>query len=118
MFANSIPQPVPAPGVNAYDIELSPSDHEFQEVSACVPGQKRKECRILKVIRHHIPAALFNGGSGCRVSWSVLTSGNNGSTTHYTVYNRDKTRCPREGVSALTRAGYYLRSARPCSRGM
>ncbi len=118
MFANSIPQSAPAPGVHAYDIELSPSDHEFQEVSACVTGQKRMSCRILKVIRHHIPAALFNGGSGCRVSWSVLTTGNNGSTIHYTVYNRDRTRCSTEESSALTRAGYYLRCARPCSRSM
>lgn len=106
----------PAP-IEAHDIEIAPGETEYREVVACLPARGNQGCRILKVIRHQIPAALFNGGGGCRISWSVLADAGHGERVHYTIYNR-QARSERVGIAHLSRmlkrSRYYLGGCRHC----
>lgn len=103
--------------VQAHDIEITPSEAEYREVVACLPVRGAQGCRVLKVIRHQIPAALFNGGAGYRISWSVLADAGRGERLHYTIYNR-KGRSEQAGLAAvsrfLKRSRYYLGGCRHC----
>lgn len=117
MFS-ATPENLPANAVaQAHDIEVRPDDSEYQEVVACLPPRDRRECKILKVIRHQIPAALFNGGAGYRVSWSVLADEGHGERMHYTIYNR-KAGALKSTVPAVSRilhrSRFYLGTCRHC----
>lgn len=84
---------------------------------ACLPARSHPGCKVLKVIRHQIPAALFNGGSGCRVSWSVLADAGRGERLHYTIYDRAG-RSGNAGMAHISRflkrSRYYLGGCRHC----
>lgn len=112
----AIPQ-ASANALQAHDIEIDSDESEYQDVVACLPTRSSQHCKVVKVIRHQIPAALFNGGSGCRISWSVLADAGRGERLHYTIYNR-KARQDHAGIASISRllkrSRYYLGGCRHC----
>lgn len=114
MLSTSIAPESAGNPVRAHDIEVGPEEPEYHDVVACLPDRRSRQCKVLKVIRHQIPAALFNGGSGCRVSWSVLAAAQ-GERLHYTIYNRELRLSSdrRKAISRLlSRSRYYLGGCR------